>query len=164
MLSLLPCRALCLLRHAVPRCACCALSHLHHPPALPSAHAPLARLPLRCSLLVCLFVLLHRSGKVGKVTQILQMRLGEKAPRQRKSNVAAGLLLRSMRRDERWLEFKVCGVEWCSVVWDEVVWCGAAGRQGRRRQGDAAEVEEALWPLGWLQQKTDSGVVCSGDD
>ncbi|EFN55234.1 hypothetical protein CHLNCDRAFT_52630 [Chlorella variabilis] len=46
-------------------------------------------------------------GKVGKVTQILQMRLGEKAPRQRKSNVAAGLLLRSMRRDERWLEFKV---------------------------------------------------------
>jgi hypothetical protein len=47
------------------------------------------------------------SGKIGKVLEIKQMRLGERAPRQRTSNVSCGLLERFIRRDERWLEFKV---------------------------------------------------------
>ncbi|KAI3428460.1 hypothetical protein D9Q98_007286 [Chlorella vulgaris] len=46
-------------------------------------------------------------GKIGKVLEIKQMRLGERAPRQRTSNVSCGLLERFIRRDERWLEFKV---------------------------------------------------------
>lgn len=47
------------------------------------------------------------SGTVGKVLEVLQMRLGECAPRVTSNCVAKGQLKRAIQADERWLEFKV---------------------------------------------------------
>ncbi|PSC69902.1 BTB POZ and MATH domain-containing 2-like isoform A [Micractinium conductrix] len=47
------------------------------------------------------------NGTVGKVLEVLQMRLGECAPRVTSNCVAKGQLKRAIQADERWLEFKV---------------------------------------------------------